>query len=65
MSNKDNKEDELQKYHEIVEDHPAEVIAVTKREKRLAKIQELEGKIQKDLDDQALRARIKGAVLRW
>jgi hypothetical protein len=64
VSNEDSK-DELQKYHEIVEEHPAEVIAVTKREKRLAKIQELEGKIQKDLEDQALRARIKGAVLKW
>lgn len=57
---------ENEKYHKIVEAHSPEVIAVTKREKRIEDLL-MPGKttIEKQLEKQALLARIIKAVKKW
>lgn len=70
--NKDEIENDLEdteakKYQDIVTSHPSETIQVTKREKRIEEIEKSlnDSKLQQALDDQAMRARVVRAVLKW
>jgi len=52
---------DAEKYHKVVNSHPAETTAVTKRENRLEEI----SKSKEQLDKQSLLARIKNMVKKW
>ena len=52
---------EAEKYQKIVESHPIEVTAVTRREKRLEQLKQTEEKLKK----QTLLARIVKMVKEW
>lgn len=57
---------EAEKYQKIVESHPPEVTAVTRREKRIKDLGlDEKSKIEKQLEKQSLLARVLQAVKKW